>query len=169
MRIYDRALPKTEIEQLAFRGPANDMSARRRADRRGGQAGRSTPARRRPTARVSTSRSANLWYLYTPSAAGRATVSLAGSQFDTMLVVYRGTAGRTPARTGSSAFNDDFNGLTSQLAFDAVAGQAYLIEVGGFDSLTGQGLLTVTLRRHHARRRPTWATPRTAPTTSANA
>ncbi len=143
VRIYDRALPRTEIEQLAFRGPANDMSAdaspigevdklpfdTRQATHDG------------PGVHIT---SPNLWYSYTPSGAGKATVSLAGSEFDTMVVVYRGTQA-DPGADRVVAFNDDFNGLTSQVTFDAVANQAYLIEVGAFDGLSGPGLLTVSL------------------------
>ena len=143
VRIYDRALPKTEIEQLAFRGPSNDMSADAAPI---GEVDKLAFDTRQAThdGQGIYIGSPNLWYLYTPSGAGRTTVSLAGSQFDTMLVVYRGEQ-VNPGQDRVVAFNDDFNGLTSQLTFDAVAGQSYLIEIGGFDGLTGQGLLTVTI------------------------
>lgn len=142
MRVYDRALAKTEIEQLAFRGPSNDMSdsptAIGEVDKLAFDTRQATP-----DGQGVYITSPNLWYLYTPSGAGQATVSLVGSQFDTMLVVYRGNQAN-PGQDRVVAFNDDFNGLTSQVTFDAVANQSYLIEVGGFDSLSGQGVLTIT-------------------------
>ena len=167
VRIYSRALTNDEIAQLSFFGPAND-------DCQFAEPIGEVTNLPFDTTQASFDgqglyiRSANLWYLYTPSVAGRATVSLAGSQFDTMLAVYRGSA-VDPGQDRFVAFNDDFNGLTSQLAFDAVAGQPYLIEVGGYDLWTGQGLLTVIDPGRRGERRPTWATHRTAPTTSANA
>ncbi|MEN6335349.1 MAG: LamG domain-containing protein [Phycisphaerales bacterium] len=141
-RIYDRALPKTEIEQLALRGPGNDMSANATAVAEVDKLAFDTRLAT-PDGQGLYITSPNLWFKYTPSAAGRATVSLAGSQFDTMLVVYRG-AQADPGQDRVIGFNDDTNGLTSELTFDAVANQSYLIEVGGFDSLVGQGLLTIT-------------------------
>lgn len=144
VRIYDRALSRAEIEQLAFGGPSNDLSEN------------ATPVGEVENLPFDTRqathdgagvfiRSPNLWYLYTPSASGLVTVSLAGSQFDTMLAVYRG-AEPNPGLDRVIGFNDDFEGdLTSQLEFDAVAGQPYLIEVGGFGQLTGEGLLTIAL------------------------
>jgi len=142
-RIYSRALTKTQIEQLAFRGPTNDMCANAQpigeVDKLPFDTRQATP-----DGVGAVIKSPNLWYKYTPSAAGKTTVSLAGSQFDTMLAVYRG-AQVNPGQDRLIASNDDFNGLTSQLTFDAAAGQVYLIEVGGFDGFTGQGLLTVSL------------------------
>jgi hypothetical protein len=142
VRVYDRALPKAEVEQLALRSPGNDMSAGAtplsEVDKLAFDTRQATP-----DGQGLYITSPNLWYKYTPSAAGRTTVSLAGSQFDTMLVVYRG-AQADPGQDRVIAFNDDLDGLTSELTFDAVASQAYLIEVGGFDSLSGQGMLTIT-------------------------
>lgn len=144
VRIYSRALTNNEIAQISFFGPAND-------DCQFAEPIGEVTNRPFDTTQASFDgqglyiRSANLWYLYTPSVAGHATVSLAGSQFDTMVAVYRGSA-VNPGQDRFVAFNDDFNGLTSQVAFDAVAGQSYLIEVGGYDLWTGQGLLTVTIQ-----------------------
>lgn len=142
VRIYDRALSQAEISQLAFRGPANDACANAEPvgevtnlpfDTR-------TATHDGPGLYI---RSPNRWYRYAPTAAGVATVSLAGSQFDTMLAVYRG-AEPNPGPDRVVGFDDDFDGMTSQLTFDVAAGQEYLIEVGGFDRSTGPGLLTIT-------------------------
>lgn len=144
VRIYSRALTNNEVAQLSFFGPGNDDCQF------------AEPIGEVTNLPFNTTQasfdgqglyiiSPNLWYLYTPSVAGRATVSLAGSQYDTMVAVYRG-AEVNPGQSRLVAFNDDFNGLTSQVAFDAVAGQSYLIEVGGYDRWTGQGLLTVSIQ-----------------------
>jgi hypothetical protein len=88
-------------------------------------------------------RSPNLWYRYTASATGSATVSLCGSQFDTLLAVYQG-GDCNPTRSRLIGSNDDFCGLQSQLTFDVTANQVYLMEVGGFSRITGHGVLSVT-------------------------
>ena len=141
VRIYSRALAKTEIEQLAFRGPGNDACENAEAigevinlpfDTR--QATIDGPGL--------VIKSPNLWYRYTASATGSTTVSLCGSQFDTLVTVYRGGE-CNPTRSRLIGSNDDFCGLQSQLTFDATASQVYLIEVGGFDRIVGQGVLSV--------------------------
>ncbi len=83
----------------------------------------------------------NLWYCYTPSCSGQATVSLCGSSFDTRLGAYLGCDCDNPLLL---ACNDDYCGLQSQVSFPVVAGAHYLIEVGGFTSQFGPGVLTVT-------------------------
>ncbi len=88
-------------------------------------------------------RSPNLWYVYTPSCTGIATVSLCGSGYDTMLAVYEG---ETCPPTGKEliVFNDDFCQLQSQVMLEVAAGRPYLIEVGGYGTASGQGVLTIT-------------------------
>jgi hypothetical protein len=92
--------------------------------------------------------SPNRWYCYTPSCTGEATVSLAGSSFDTMLAVYEGCADGgdcVPAWNNMIECNDDTNdSRQSRIRFDAVAGNQYLIEVGGYGTETGLGFLTVS-------------------------
>jgi GEVED domain len=89
-------------------------------------------------------RSPNIWYCYTASCTGDVTVSLAGSDFDTMLAVYN-ECGCLPTSSALIACNDDFaNQLQSQITFAATAGNAYLIEVGGYGSDTGPGVLTIS-------------------------
>jgi hypothetical protein len=88
--------------------------------------------------------SANLWYCYTASCTGEAIVSLAGSSFDTMLAVYDG-CDCLSAWENMIECNDDTGGSRqSEIVFDAVAGNQYLIEVGGYGLEAGQGLLTVS-------------------------
>jgi len=86
----------------------------------------------------------NIWFCYTASCTGKATVNLAGSSYDTMLAVYDGCE-CYPTVTDMIECNDDFgNTRQSKIVFDAVAGSRYLIEVGGYGREAGQGLLTVS-------------------------
>jgi hypothetical protein len=143
VRIYSRALTDDEIAQLAFFSPANDDcqfaelvtevtdlpfdTTQATADQEG-----------------LCMRSPNIWFLYAPSATGEATVSLLGSQYDTMLSVYLGAA-CSPGLERLIGCNDDFGGLQSQLTFDVVGGEVYLVEIGGWDRRTGLGVLTISL------------------------
>jgi len=86
----------------------------------------------------------NLWYCYTATCTGNVTVNLAGSSFDTMLAVYDGCE-CYPTSNDMIECNDDSSGsLQSEIVFDAVAGNQYLIEVGGYGLEAGQGLLSVS-------------------------
>jgi len=88
--------------------------------------------------------SPNLWYCYTASCTGKATVSLAGSSFDTMLAVYK-ECGPDLDYADMIECNDDFGGnRQSKIVFDVIAGNQYLIEIGGFNLETGQGLLSIS-------------------------
>ncbi len=88
-------------------------------------------------------RSPNIWYCYTASCTGNVTVSLLGSSYDTMLAVYNGCE-CDPASSDLIRCNDDFgNQLQSQITFAATAGSQYLIEIGGYGSETGQGVLNI--------------------------
>jgi len=87
--------------------------------------------------------SPNVWYCYTATCNGCATVSLAGSNFDTKLAVYDG-CGCYPALSDLIKSNDDFYGQQSQITFAVKAGSQYLIEVGGFNpSVKGQGVISI--------------------------
>jgi hypothetical protein len=88
--------------------------------------------------------SPNIWYCYTAACTGQATISLCGSGFDTMLAVYKGCQ-CDPAQGDMIACNDDACNLQSEVTIDVVAGQKYLIEVGGYGSDTGQGVLSVSV------------------------
>jgi len=85
----------------------------------------------------------NIWYCYTASCTGEVIVSLAGSEFDTMLAVYNGCDCMS-AWESMIECNDDFErSRQSRIAFDAIAGNQYLIEIGGYASETGEGLLNI--------------------------
>jgi len=86
----------------------------------------------------------NVWYRYTASCTGEATVSLCGSSFDTKLAVYNGGA-CWPSASRLIAYNDDYCGQQSQVTFSATAGNQYLIEVGGWSqSDYGQGVISIS-------------------------
>ena len=87
--------------------------------------------------------SPNIWYCYTASCNGDVTVSLLGSSYDTMLAVYNG-CGCNPTSSRLIECNDDYStGYQSQITFESTAGAKYLIEIGGYGSDTGQGILNI--------------------------
>lgn len=88
--------------------------------------------------------SPNIWFVYTASCTGDATVSLLGSSFDTMLAVYEGDNCNLVSNDLIEC-NDDAPGVyQSEITFAATAGSKYLIEVGGYGSNKGQGILNIT-------------------------
>jgi subtilisin len=90
----------------------------------------------------------SVWYRWTPETSGTATIDTAGSDFDTLLAVYTGSAvnGLTPV-----AANDDANGgvdgvRTSEVDFPLTAGTTYQIAVDGHnDAVTGTAAGNLTL------------------------
>ena len=88
--------------------------------------------------------SPNIWYCYTATCTGGATISLAGSSFDTKLAVYDGCA-CYPEADDLIKSNDDFHGQQSEVTFQVTAGSQYLIEVGGYNSSSkGPGVITIS-------------------------
>jgi hypothetical protein len=90
--------------------------------------------------------SRNVWYCYTPSCGGIVTIDTCGSGYDTKIAVYDAC---DPLGTIVDCNDDAFFGpcsgsLDSIIAFFAVAGQSYKIEVGGFAEDFGTGDLTIT-------------------------
>ncbi len=74
---------------------------------------------------------ANVWYCYTASCDGIVTVDLCGSGYDSKLAAYDGCG--EPTSANQLACNDDSDcGLQSTIEFVAIAGNEYLIEVGGY-------------------------------------
>lgn len=82
----------------------------------------------------------SLWWRWTPPSAGTAVIATRGSNFDTLLAVYTGTAitALTPV-----AANDDDDLVTSYVRFNTTAGTTYLIAVDGFNGESGDLTLTV--------------------------
>jgi hypothetical protein len=83
---------------------------------------------------------ADVWYSFTPQQNCTLTISLCGSQFDTVLSIHNGCPGTD---LNQVACNDDFCGLQSQVAFAATAGTNYRIRIAGFDGAQGTFQLSV--------------------------
>lgn len=85
----------------------------------------------------------SMWLTWIPPADGIATISTAGSDFDTLVAVYTGDS------LSNLAFvtgNDDAGpGLAGETEFNATAGVPYHIVVDGFDRAVGQILLSWNL------------------------
>jgi hypothetical protein len=85
---------------------------------------------------------ADVWYCYTASCTGNLTASLCGSTFDTVLAVYGNCA--CPSFASALACNNNSCGAQSQLTVPVIAGEQYLLRVGGASSATGQGTLSLS-------------------------
>ncbi|MBI1850576.1 MAG: hypothetical protein HYR85_09560 [Planctomycetes bacterium] len=82
----------------------------------------------------------DVWYSFTPAQGCTMTVSLCGSQFDTVLSIHNGCPGTD---LNQVACNDDFCGLQSQVTFAANGGTNYRIRIAGFDGAVGTFTLAV--------------------------
>ncbi len=85
--------------------------------------------------------SPNLWYCYTAPCTGTSTISLCESSYDTKLAVYDGVDPNVDPMMGC---DDNSCGQQSELDVDVVAGNSYLIEVGGWSNYTGNGILNIS-------------------------
>ena len=85
----------------------------------------------------------SVWWTWTAPSTGPATVSTAGSDFDTVLAVYTGTdvAGLTPVGSDDQSGGNN----TSRLTFNAGAGTMYRIAVDGYQGSVGNVALSVQL------------------------
>lgn len=77
---------------------------------------------------------ASIWYRWTAPSSGVLTVNTFGSNFDTTLAAYRGSA--VDALT-AQAVNDDSGGLQSRIDLTVLAGITYYIAVDGYSSARG--------------------------------
>src|SRR2546423_1040147 len=86
----------------------------------------------------------SVWYSWTAPASGPATINTAGSNFDTLLGVYRGTSVSALTLVGS---NDDYAGPggPSQVGFSATSGTTYMVAVDGFSGASGNLSLSWSL------------------------
>jgi hypothetical protein len=86
----------------------------------------------------------SIWYRWTAPASGRVTFSTLGSNFDTLLAAYTGSAVDSLSEVAS---NDDANGLlTSEISFDAVRDTTYSIAIDGHGGDSGLSELSWDLR-----------------------
>ncbi|HWA88174.1 MAG TPA: S8 family serine peptidase [Opitutus sp.] len=83
---------------------------------------------------------ASLWWEWTAPTSGAVSVDTTGSDYDTVLAVYTGASLATLQPVAS---NDDSDGTTSRVTFNAVAGTAYEIAVDGKAQATGLTLLNL--------------------------
>lgn len=88
----------------------------------------------------------DVWFSYHATCTGNGSIRLCGSSFDTKMAVYAGLA--CPTAESAIACNDDSNlcspgFLQSALSMPMVAGQDYLIRVGGYGVEAGLGTLTI--------------------------
>lgn len=83
----------------------------------------------------------DIWFRYTATYDGSLIVTLCGSEYDTELAVYDATCPIGPGEV--LACNDDDCGLQSEVILPVVAGQEYLIRIGGYLGDQGTGVLTL--------------------------
>ncbi len=148
---YNEATAGGFILTVSFRGePASDVcrSAIRLADGAGGFSsdGASTDGPATPEACNAGGYGqidADVWYCYTASCTGTATVSLCGSAFDTKLAVYEGCDCSRAFERGPIACNDDLCGNSSEVTFRTSAGTQYLVRIGGYQGQQGDGVVAI--------------------------
>jgi subtilisin family serine protease len=88
---------------------------------------------------------ASIWYRLTPTTSGTATIDTVGSDFDTLLAVYTGSAVGALTEVAS---NDDislFFNVQSRVQFPVTAGVTYNIAVDGWSGASGPATGAVTL------------------------
>ncbi|MCA9000682.1 MAG: hypothetical protein KDB61_02080, partial [Planctomycetes bacterium] len=85
----------------------------------------------------------DMYYVYTATAAGTLTVDTEGSSFDTQIAVHSGI---DCAAVCIDNDDDDGTGLLSSLTIPGVnIGDQFVIQVGGYGTASGAGLLNVTV------------------------
>ena len=83
---------------------------------------------------------ASVWWTWTAPGTGEYAASTLGSNFDTLLGVYTGSAVNQLTQVAASD-DDPSGGLTSYVTFSATAGTAYHIAVDGYNGATGSILI----------------------------
>ena len=78
----------------------------------------------------------SVWYVYRAKAAGRLTVDLSGSRFDTLLAVY--TGGRVKKLHRVTADDNGGAGRSSRVTFAVTKGTKYRIQVAGVKAADGR-------------------------------
>jgi hypothetical protein len=83
-----------------------------------------------------------VWFSFTPSETGSYSVSLAGSDFDTILAIYTGASVDSLSQVSC---NDDLSptNLTSYLQANLTSGTEYRIQIGGFNGRYGNYSLAI--------------------------
>src|SRR5690349_18274929 len=78
----------------------------------------------------------SVWYTWTPSFAGTASIDTNGSSFDTLLAVYTGTS-VSGLTTIASNDDVDHSGSVSRVCFNVTAATTYAIAVDGYAGDSG--------------------------------
>lgn len=81
----------------------------------------------------------SVWYVWTATRAGTVVFDTCGSDYDTVLAAYTGSAVDDLV---TIAANDDACALQSRIAFSVTSGVTYRIRVDGYQEATGEFLLT---------------------------
>jgi hypothetical protein len=85
----------------------------------------------------------DIWFAYTPTVSGTATIDLCGSGFDTRLAVWDACGGNV------LDCNDDdgpvCSGTNASIEMEVTLGATYYIQVGGYETDTGNGDLTISV------------------------
>ncbi len=85
----------------------------------------------------------DIWYCYTATCDGVATASLCGSGYDTKIGIYAGcSCPVTPAEF--VACNEDACDLQSEVSWEVLIGEQYLIRIGGYGDAQGTGILNTS-------------------------
>lgn len=82
----------------------------------------------------------SVWWSWTAPSSGVCVMNTLGSNFDTLLAVYTGSAVNALSLIAS---NDDTSGVQSRVSFSVAAGTTYQIAVDGYNSATGSISLTI--------------------------
>lgn len=85
----------------------------------------------------------DVWFNYTASCSGTATINLCGADYDSKIHVYTGADCPAPAEI-PLACADDTCGNDPSVTFAVTAGSTYKVRVGGFSTNTGSGMMTIT-------------------------
>jgi len=85
----------------------------------------------------------SVWYSWTATQSGIVSLNTAGSNFDTLLAVYTGSAVNALTKVAANDDSPFSRTLTSALSFNAVAGVTYYFAVDGYDGATGKIVLNL--------------------------
>jgi Calcineurin-like phosphoesterase/Bacterial pre-peptidase C-terminal domain len=136
----------TGVSARSAAAPANDnfASAQTLTGTTGTQTGSNKNASKEPGEpnHAGNQGGASIWYSWTPASSGTATIDTLGSNFDTTLGIYTGTA--VNALTQVAANDDCCGGRQSQTSFPAQAGTTYHIAIDGYNAATGNTTLNWT-------------------------
>ncbi|MCF8367052.1 MAG: carboxypeptidase regulatory-like domain-containing protein [Bacteroidales bacterium] len=83
----------------------------------------------------------DIWYVYTPAANGTIDVGLCGSSFDTKLAVWDACGGTELGYNDNGCYSKAIQSNIDNI--EVIGGADYFIQVGGYSTYSGSGLLTI--------------------------